>query len=300
MPSSWPEHKASCATIRAQVNRDRLVEHLRALEGERNALTSPHRLAEAQAYVADHLARVGYRVRLHTFTHLGERFANVIATRLADPRTARLLIGAHVDTVVGTPGADDNASGVAVMLETARVVAEHLPEVPVEFAGFNLEEVGMVGSSHYARDVKRAGVPLLGMLSLEMVGFTERQGLQHYPLMLKPFYPRVGTFIGLVANRRSRAFLQTVVQAMRAVPDLPVEMVVLPGNGWLVPESRLSDQSPFWDAGYPALMVTDTAFLRNPHYHRPTDTVDTLDLDFMRRVCQGVVALTASLRSAMA
>ena len=289
-----------CSPLTDQVNHQQLLAHLCALEGERNHLTSPRRLAEAHAYVADHLARIGYHVRLHTFTHLGERFANVIATRLADPHAARLLIGAHFDTVVGTPGADDNASGVAVMLETARVVAEHLPEAPVEFAGFNLEEAGMVGSSHYARDVKRAGVPLLGMLSLEMVGFTERQGLQHYPWLLKSFYPATGTFIGLVANRRSRVFLQTVAQAMRAVPDLPVETVVLPGNGWLVPESRLSDQSPFWDAGYPALMVTDTAFLRNPHYHQPTDTVDTLDLDFLRRVCQGVVALTASLRSAMA
>ena len=288
----------STSPLGSHVSRQHLERHLRILEGERNYLTSPKPLAAAQQYVVDQFTSQGYRVSLDSFRAFGEAFSNVVADRAPDSHAPRLLIGAHVDTVVGTPGADDNASGVAVMLETARVIAVHWPEAPVEFVGFNLEEVGMIGSAHYARRLKARGSRLLGMISLEMVGFTESEGKQQYPFFLKPFYPPVGNFIGLVANRRSKPFLQHVERAMRTVPHLPVETVVLPGNGWLVPESRLSDQSPFWDAGYPALMLTDTAFLRNPHYHQPTDTVETLDLTFLERVCQGVVAVVRALPSA--
>jgi Zn-dependent M28 family amino/carboxypeptidase len=181
------------------------------------------------------------------------------------------------------------------MLETARIVAVERPDAPVEFVGFNLEELSMVGSSHYATQLKRRRVPLLGMLSLEMVGFTESRGEQRYPPFLSRRYPRVGNFIGLAANHRSNALLRLVATAMRSVPDLPVETLVVPANGWLFPEARLSDHSPFWDNGYPALLVTDTAFFRNPHYHQPTDTVDTLDAAFLDRVCQGVVEAVRAL-----
>lgn len=251
----------------------------------------------------DQFRHAGLAVALDDFSYMGERFVNVIARPNAID-VPRLIVGAHVDTVPGTPGADDNASGLAVMLEAAHVVATTLPQAPVEFVGFNLEEFSMVGSAHYASTLKRNRTSIIGMVSLEMVGFTESQGLQRYPLFLKQVYPPVGNFIGLIANRRSQDLLTSFVKAMRAVPDLPVETVVLPANGWLIPESRLSDHSPFWDAGYPALLITDTAFLRNPHYHQPTDTIETLDLAFVTRVCQGLVeaiaALVASTRSTMA
>ena len=127
------------------------------------------------------------------------------------------------------------------------------------------------------------------MCSLEMIGFTESQGLQRYPWFLQGRYPSTGTFIGLAANTRSRALLATVAEAMRTVPSLPVETIMIPGSGWMVPESRLSDHAPFWDQGYPALLVTDTSFFRNPHYHQASDTVDTLDLNFLTKVTQGLV-----------
>ena len=279
----------------AHVSRDTLLTHLRALEGERHALTNPQRLDDAQAYLIEQFTRFGLSVELDDCSLMGLRVVNVIA-RLQAPRDApRLIVGAHVDTVPNSPGADDNASGVAAMLEVARVMMTCCPETPVEFVGFNLEEWGMVGSTHYATQLKRNRVPLLGMLSLEMVGFTESKGLQHYPPLLKRFYPAVGNFIGLVANRRSKPLLKTVERAMRSVPALPVETVVLPANGWLIPESRLSDHAPFWDAGYQALLITDTAFMRNPHYHQPTDTVETLDLAFLEKVCQGVVETVVAL-----
>jgi Zn-dependent M28 family amino/carboxypeptidase len=287
----------------AQVSRDHLLSHLRRLEGERHPYSSPHRLQAAQQYLADALASYGFEVTLDEFSYIGDRFVNVIARPTTRDSRPRLLVAAHFDTVPGTPGADDNASGLAVMLEAARITAARLPEAPVEFVGFNLEELSMVGSGHYAAKLRRERVKLLGMLSLEMVGFTESQGLQQYPFFLKRSYPPVGNFIGLAANRRSKDFLRLVEQAMRSVPDLPVETLVLPANGWIFPEARLSDHSPFWD-GFPALLVTDTSFFRNPHYHQATDTIETLDLAFLEKVCQGVVTtvvrLAASTRSTIA
>jgi len=280
-----------------RVSRDNLVSHLRALEGERHCATSPQRLADAQAYLVEQFARSGLAVRLDEFSYLGMPVVNVVGRSPTARDTPRLVVGAHVDTVPNTPGADDNASGIAVMLEAARVVVAGCPEAPVEFVGFTLEELGMVGSTHYAAQLTRDGVALLGMLSLEMVGFTESKGEQRYPPFFKRFYPPVGNFIGLVANRRSAPLLCTAERAMRSVPELPVETVVLPANGWLVPESRLSDHSPFWDAGYQALLITDTAFLRNPHYHQPSDTIETLDLAFLEKVCQGIIEAVVALTS---
>ena len=286
----------------ARVNGERLRAHLQALEGDRNPLTQPERYLAAQTYLVTHFQRYGLKTVFDELSYQGSRFVNVIARSRVSETMPRLLIGAHLDTVPGTPGADDNASGLAVMLETASVISAELPHAPMEYVGFTLEEVGMVGSGHYAAALKRRGVSLLGMLSLEMVGYVATQ--QRYPPLLSRFYPPVGNFIGLVANRRSKPFLHVVERAMRSISQLPVETLTLPANGWMVPESRLSDHAPFWDAGYPALLITDTAFLRNPHYHQPTDTIETLDLAFLARVCQGVVeavaALTDSTRSTMA
>jgi len=287
-----------------QVSQDNLVQHLHALVGERHPYTSPQRLQRAQEYLVAAFASSGLDVTLDEFSYIADPFVNVIARPKPARHQPRVIVGAHVDTVPGTPGADDNASGLAVMLEAARVLSARAPEAPVEFVGFNLEELSMVGSHHYATKLKRERVRLLGMLSLEMVGFTESKGEQQYPFFLKRRYPPVGNFIGLAANRHSTDLLRIVEQAMRTVPGLPVETLVVPANGWVFPEARLSDHSPFWDRGYPALLVTDTAFFRNPHYHQPTDTLETMDVQFLEKVCQGVVAavlaLTASSLAAIA
>jgi Zn-dependent M28 family amino/carboxypeptidase len=277
------------------VQADQLLAHLKALEGERHPSTSPERLEAAQRYVTDQWCSWNLTVSSDEFSYMGERFVNLIARPPACPPGPRLIIGAHVDTVIGTPGADDNASGISAMLELARVAAPVPWRVPVEFVAFALEELGMVGSSHYAARLRRERAALRGMLSLEMLGFTESEGRQRYPAWLAHRYPPVGNYIGLAANRRSRTLLDVVAVAMRTVEGLPVETIVMPANGWVVPESRLSDHSPFWDRGYPALLVTDTAFLRNPHYHQPSDTVETLDLPFLAKVTQGLVAVVETL-----
>jgi len=226
---------------------------------------------------------------------MGESFVNLIARPARCPSGPRLIVGAHLDTVPNSPGADDDASGLAALLECSRLVGQYAQAAPVEFAVFNLEELGMVGSSHYAARLRREQQPVIGMLSLEMVGFTESEGLQRYPWFLRGRFPRVGAYLGLAANRRSRGLLGIVERAMRTIDGLPVETLVLPGNGWAFPEARLSDHAPFWDRGYPALLVTDTAFFRNPHYHQPSDTVETLDLAFLERVTQGLVTAVKSL-----
>jgi hypothetical protein len=313
------------ASLVDHVSQAQLLKHVRALEGERHPYFSPKRLQAAQDYVLRHWRALGLACAFDEFSYMGERFVNLIArpptnlalrtqqlpqegsadrVREAKPLACgqvgggarpRLIIGAHLDTVPGTPGADDNASGIAVLLEASRLMASLSSPGPVEFVAFTLEELAMVGSAHYADGLRRAKTPVLGMMSLEMVGFTETQGLQQYPWFLRGRYPAQGTYLGLAANGRSRELLKTVAAAMRTVPGLPVETLVVPGNGWVFPESRLSDHAPFWDRGYPALLLTDTAFLRNPHYHQPSDTVETLDLDFLTRVCQGVVATIEAL-----
>ncbi len=274
---------------------ERLRNHLQRLEGERHPWTSPERLEAAQQYVLEQWRAWGLTVLSDEFSYMGRSFVNLIARPPGTPDGPRLLVGAHLDTVPGSPGADDNASGVAALLEVSRLAAAWPQPPAVEFVAFALEELGLVGSSHYAAALRRSRTPLRGMLSLEMVGFTERQGHQHYPPFLRGRFPAEGTFIGLAANRRSRALLDAVAGAMRTIPDLPVETLLLPGNGWFFPESRLSDHAPFWDRGYPALLVSDTAFFRNPHYHQATDTVATLDVPFLARVAGGVAAALRAL-----
>ena len=148
----------------------------------------------------------------------------------------------------------------------------------------------MVGSTYFARKLKAAGAKVDAMISLEMIGYTDsRPGSQKYPAGLSWLYPDRGDFIGVIGNWNSSSLLRKVTRQMRQVQGLSVETLSVPGNGVLIPAVRLSDHSPFWDLGYPALMVTDTSFFRNPHYHAATDTLETLNLEFMAKVCEGVI-----------
>jgi hypothetical protein len=134
------------------------------------------------------------------------------------------------------------------------------------------------------------------MISLEMVGYTDpRPGAQKYPIGLNWLYPDRGDYIGVIGNWTSSALLRSMARGMRQVRGLAVETLLIPGNGALLPAVRLSDHAPFWDAGYPALMITDTAFFRNPHYHSRTDALGTLNVEFMAHVCEGVVRAIAAL-----
>jgi Zn-dependent M28 family amino/carboxypeptidase len=250
------------------------------------ALSIGDNLLRAERYIKREFERAGLEVREQAYDCKGLRVANLIATPpAAVGASTYYVVGAHYDTVPSTPGADDNASAVSVMLELARRMSSRPLPISVRFVAFTLEEppnfmTRRQGSRVFVRECKRTGDRIAGAVVLEMVGYTSPR--QDYPLVLHwAGYPNHGEFIGIVGNSASRRFGRAVLKGFRNNPHLPVESLFVPVNGWILPVTRLSDHASFWDAGLPALMVTDTAFLRNPNYHLPTDTVETLDFAFM-------------------
>ena len=285
----------------------RLRSHVAALEGIRHPSAAPERHRAARDYIANELRTLGLSVDLAAFSFRGRTYHNVVgAMPGTDPRRPRLLVGAHFDSTADTPGADDNASGVAALLECARLIASRKPRAGVEFVGFDLEELQTVtgryrvGSHALARDKRARGEALAGALILEMVGYRDsRPGTQIVPPFLGIDVPRTGDFLAAVGDARSRKLLDAFVAGARAAaPDLPLVPYATRLRGWLLPLTRLSDNASFWDARYPSLMLTDTAFLRNPHYHRATDTSATLDYVFMAMVTEATAGALARLADA--
>ncbi|MEG4586274.1 M28 family peptidase [Microcoleus sp. MOSTC5] len=204
-------------------------------------------------------------------------------------RLPPIVIGAHYDTVPGTPGADDNATGVAVLLELARDIASGPLKYPVQLVAFDMEEYGCLGSSHHAAKYKQQQKSIRLMISLEMLGYCNHNpNSQSYPAGLKDFYPNSGNFIALIGTFPTVPDLINLSGKIRKSGQ-PCEWLPVPNRGLIVPDTRRSDHVPFWDNGYPAIMVTDTANMRNPHYHRESDKIETLDLDFLAGVCQGLL-----------
>ena len=273
-----------------RVDPQQLRRNLQAIVGERSPFSGQRHLAEVESFIEKELASYGLAVESDTFPYQGKNFRNIVGRLSAQRGASLIILGAHFDSVEGTPGADDNASGLAVLLEAARLLSRARLRSELLFCAFNLEELNMIGSTYFAKKLKAAEVKVDAMISLEMIGYTDpRPGSQKYPIGLSWLYPERGDFIGVIGNWYSSSLLRRFTRQMRQVPGLPVETLSVPGNGGLVPAVRLSDHSPFWDLGYPALMVTDTSFFRNPHYHGPRDTLDTLNLDFMAKVCAGVI-----------
>jgi len=276
----------------ARIRKETLLAHLQNLVGDRNAITRRRELQHASDYITQQFRSLGYDTSTDDVRRLWRNYPNIVAEW--PPARADLplfIVGAHYDTVLGSPGADDNASGVAALLEIMRVVRSSLDgnrERRLQFVAFTLEEEGMAGSAHYVRTLSERGANVNGMVSLEMVGYkSDAPNSQQLPQGLEHLYPHVGNFIGVVGNNTSRALLEAFVASMKSVDGLPVESLIVPGNGETIPPTRLSDHSPFWDHGYRALMITDTSWFRNPHYHQASDTIETLDLDFMARVAEG-------------
>ena len=204
-------------------------------------------------------------------------------------RLPPIVIGAHYDTVPGSPGADDNATGVAVLLELAREIASGPLKYPVQLVAFDMEEYGYLGSSHHAAKYKQQQKSIRLMISLEMLGYCNHNpNSQSYPAGLKYFYPNSGNFIALIGTLRTVPDLINLSGKIRKSGQR-CEWLPVPNRGLIVPDTRRSDHVPFWDNGYPAIMVTDTANMRNPHYHGGSDRIETLDLDFLAGVCQGLV-----------
>ncbi len=275
----------------------RLLTHLQALVGERHPLTTLDHLVAVEMYMADRFEAMGYRVTHHGFEALDGTYRNIVATLDSASNCSclsPLLIGAHYDTVPGSPGADDNASALAVLLETAQSLSGVSLARPIRFAAFCLEEDGLLGSSAYTAMLRQQKETLARAIILECVGYARsEEGTQQAPPRVPVAVPTVGNFLAGVGNDTSEALTSTAERAMKA--HVPLVPLVVPGNGALLPDTRRSDHATFWDQGFPAVMVTDTANFRNPHYHQPSDTLDTLNLDFMSQVAQGLVASAKQL-----
>lgn len=280
----------------------RLRHHVKVLTvniGERS-IRKPSGLARAARYIAETLRDAGLCVREESYTYQKIPVANIVAETGPENPRRRYVIGAHYDSLAGTVGADDNASAVAVLLETARLV-QAMPRggaspVSIQFVAFALEEppaygTRFMGSRVRARHAKKAKERIDGMICLEMVGYTCREpGCQSYPFPLGFMnYPSTGDFIGIVGNFTSRSLVRSMERSFKKNPALPVVTLTVPLNGWCIPSVRLSDHAPFWDAGYPAVMVTDSAFYRNPYYHTVHDTMETLDFAFMAQLVRSLV-----------
>ncbi len=275
--------------MKEMISIESLKQHIRNIHFDRNPYDRYHELEQAAQYIRGEFLKIGMEVKEDLFQWKGRFYKNIVAEKKGIVSLDKVLIlGAHYDTISASPGADDNASGIAVLLEVARNIQTVPLGSTLKLIAFSLEEDDYAGSAHYAENARREEEEILGMISLEMVGFTGSR--QNYPHYLNPKkYPNVGDFIGIIGNDRSKTLLERVRRSFKTyIPQLPSEFLLVPGNGEGMEEARLSDHSPFWDQGFPALMVTDTAFLRNPNYHLPSDTIETLDFEFMRKVAIGI------------
>lgn len=257
-------------------------------------------LEKTANYITSELTRYGYAVYEQSYEAKGNVYKNLIAEVEGNKSPEKiLLIGAHYDTVTGSPGADDNASGVAGILELARLLRNHSLDKTLRLVAFTLEEppfyrTKQMGSYIYAQSLYAEKTLIEGMVSLEMIGyFSDSPGSQYFPFSFFRFlYPAQGNFITLVGNLKSKGFLERVKDAFRKGCNLPVETISAPP---IVPGIDFSDNWSFGEFGYNAIMVTDTAFYRNPNYHVITDTPDTLDYKRMADVVLGLKAVIEKL-----
>ena len=279
-------------SIRDQSVDQRLLADLQWLAVPRHARWDELGLLTVRSRLLERLEDFG-PVEQHHFQEGSDAGVNLILRLPGQrPELEPLLVGAHYDGPLGSPGADDNATGVAALLELALRLSAAPPRRPLWLVAFDLEEWGMVGSRALARELRQGRQPLHLMLSLEMLGYTAET--QNYPLeAMRPVYGDRGDYIALVGNLAASSHLLSLGHSM----NKHVLTKVLPvlNKGRMVPEVRLSDHSPFWDTGYNAVLVTDTSFLRNPHYHKPSDTIETLDLPFLMAVIDGLEAALTGL-----
>jgi hypothetical protein len=287
-----------------------LRDHLTMLTktiGERS-VRRPDNLEKTAAYIQEQFEVFGLDVQPQPYDYNGMQVSNIVAVfqKSLNPAT-HYVLGAHYDSVTGTVGADDNASAVAVLLETARNIQSddfgEGSDLKITLVAFALEEPPVYGTRYmgsrvYAAKAKKESISIDGMICLEMVGYTcSDPGCQRYPFPLQFLgYPKDGSFIGIVGNGRSSGFTRTLRNSFKNNPNLPVVSLTVPLNGWIMPAVRLSDHASFWDKGFRAVMLTDTAFFRNPNYHLPSDTMQTLDFSYMAELVQSLVGFFRSKR----
>ena len=277
----------------AEVDAAKLKEHVVTLSRTYfpRDYSNVENLDKCAEYIRSHLESAGARVSLQEFDTVGATYKNVRGV-FGPEDGARVVVGAHYDACRSTPGADDNASGVAGLIELAYLLGRAELELMVELVAFPLEEPPFfetedMGSAHHARLLRHEGREVRAMIGLEMIGyFRDKFGSQKFPIpVLWLYYPARGNFIAVVGSMTQRKLVRTVKSLMRGSTDLPVHSLNAPR---FVPGIDFSDHMNYWDQGYDAVMVSDSAFYRNNNYHEPTDTADTLDYERMAKVVVAV------------
>lgn len=255
-------------------------------------------LDKAERYITVRLMSYGYTVEFQKYTVSGREFKNIVATKQGTAYPYEyVLVGAHYDTCFNV-GADDNASGVAGLLELARAFSKQEVKRSIKFVAFVNEEppffkTGAMGSMVYARAARAKDEDIIAVLILESVGYySHKPYSQRYPPLLGLFLPNKGDFIGLVGNFPSQWLLTSVASNFRIHSSLPMEALTLPA---FIPAVTFSDHYSFWKEGYPAVMITDTAFYRNPNYHKDSDSYETLDYQAMAELVNGLKGVLEEL-----
>jgi Peptidase family M28 len=275
--------------VTPKIDADRLFSHVESLAYERVNEVDRER---ARSYIIQTLEEYGFSAISIPF----EGGVNIFAERPGtDPKAGAILVGAHYDTVPGAPGADDNATGVATVLEVARLLGSRSTPRTLQLAFFDLEEAGLLGSLAFAASEADPNT-LRGAIILDMMGFAcHTPGCQRYPNGLPTgALPDTGNFLAVLGDAEHLPLLKAF-SAARSEDLPPVVSLPIPVRGVLTPDLLRSDHAPFWFQGIGAVMVTDTANFRNPNYHQPSDLPETIDRSFFNGSAQIVVNATAAL-----
>lgn len=290
--------------ILENVSKERLINYISEIEGLRHGSANYDELEKKANFIESTLKSFNLKVENQYFFFQKRIYRNIVATfEGIEKDTEYILLGAHYDAAWGSPGADDNASGVAVLLEAANILSRERLNKSIQFVAFTLEEPQpqtihfLIGSEYFVKEAKKANKRYKAVFILESVGYTDKNdGSQIAPVLVRTPVPKKGDFLAVISNRKSKHLMDTFYNISREyVPELKIVTYKTPLSGRIIPETRFSDHASFWNYGYPALMLTDTAMFRNPYYHTHRDTQNTLDFDFIMNVTKAVITVILKL-----
>lgn len=303
----WDNAPIDIAEWVDEVSEEILREHMRIIEGPRNYSTSRPHLEAVKDSIESRFKNAGLLTSRQDFLFQNQNGQNILGRKpgILDEASTWIIDG-HFDTVSNTPGADDNGSAVVGLLEILRVLSNYSFEDNLLFVGFDFEEAGLIGSQRYVQSGRRPFETIKGVYNMEMIGYySDEPNTQQLPFGFSSLFPAAaaavvadqnrGNFLTNVGNANSAALIASIEEsASKYVPELRVISLNVPGTGTIVPDLRRSDHAPFWDAGIPALMLTDGANFRNLNYHTPGDSSATLNYTFMSRVIKTILGAVAT------
>lgn len=303
----WDNAAIDIAEWVDEVSEEILREHMSIVEGPRNYNTSRPHLEAVKDSIDNRFRNAGLLTSRQDFLFQNQNGQNILGRKPGiQDESSTWIIDGHFDTVSNTPGADDNGSAVVGLLEILRVLSKYSFEDNLLFVGFDFEEAGLIGSQRYVQSGRRPFETIKGVYNMEMIGYySDEPNTQVLPFGFSSIFPAAaaaviaddyrGNFLTNVGNANSAALIASIEEsAAQYVPELRVISLNVPGTGTLVPDLRRSDHAPFWDAGIPALMLTDGANFRNLNYHTPGDSSATLNYTFMSRVIKTILGAVAT------